>query len=91
MLSKDTGNFRISLPGSEGSPVSVYKENIMIGRLDTCDIVLDHKSVSRIHASINFRDRKYFLVNLSTSNILTLNGRPLGPQKDDVLAGGRCV
>jgi len=91
MLSKDTGNFRISLPGSEGSPVSVYKENIMIGRLDTCDIVLDHKSVSRIHASINFRDKKYFLVNLSSSNILTLNGRLLGPQKDDVLAGGDTI
>lgn len=91
MLSKDVGNFKIAFAGTGEPPRSVYKEGIFIGRLDTCEILLDHKTVSRIHAAINFRDGKYVLVNLSTSNVLTLNGRLLGPEKDDVLAGGDTI
>lgn len=91
MLSKDTGSFRISFGASAERPRTLYKEGVFIGRLDTCEIVLDHKTVSRIHAAINFRDSKYYVVNLSSSNILTLNGRLLGPQKDDVLASGDTI
>ncbi|MFZ1701398.1 MAG: FHA domain-containing protein [Pyrinomonadaceae bacterium] len=91
MLSKDAGNFTIHFAGTDAPPKKLYKEGVFIGRLDTCEIVLDHKSVSRIHAAINFREGKYVLVNLTTSNILTLNGRLLGPEKDDVLAGGDTI
>lgn len=91
MLSKDVGNFRVTFAGSGDPPKSHYKEGIFIGRLDTCEIVLDHKTVSRIHAAINFRDGRYVIVNLTSSNVLTLNGRLLGPEKDDVLAGGDTI
>ncbi len=86
-----TGNFTISFADIDRDTINIAKDGIFIGRLDTCEIVLDHKSVSRIHAAINFRDGKYFLVNLSSSNVLTLNGRLLGPQKDDVLADGDTI
>ena len=33
---------------------SVEKDGILIGRLGTCDLVLDHTMVSRVHAGINF-------------------------------------
>jgi|CXWL01.1.fsa_nt_gi pSer/pThr/pTyr-binding forkhead associated (FHA) protein len=91
MLSRESGNFKIAFAASGEPARSVYKDGIQIGRLDTCDVILDHKTVSRIHAAINFRDGKYVLVNLSSSNILTLNGRALGPQKDDVLASGDTI
>ncbi|MGE3465299.1 MAG: FHA domain-containing protein [Pyrinomonadaceae bacterium] len=91
MLSKETGTFSVEFAGSDEPVKKFYKEGIFIGRLGTCEIVLDHKSVSRIHAAINFRDKKYVLVNLTSSNILTLNGRLLGPEKDDVLAGGDTI
>ena len=91
MLSREAGNFKIAFAASGEMARTVYKDGIQIGRLDTCDIILDHKTVSRIHAAINFRDERYILVNLSSSNILTLNGRALGPQKDDVLAGGDTI
>ena len=77
-MSQDTGKFTISFSDLEKPTFSIGKDGIFIGRLDTCEIVLDHKTVSRIHAGINFRDGKYFVVNLSTSNVLTLNGRLLG-------------
>jgi len=90
MLSKELGKFTIILPTSV-EPQTRYKEGILIGRLDTCDIILDHSTVSRIHAGINFRDDKYVLVNLSATNVLTINGRLLAPQKSDVLAGGDTI
>ncbi|NOT46663.1 MAG: FHA domain-containing protein, partial [Acidobacteria bacterium] len=63
----------------------------LIGRLAECEIVLDHKSVSRIHATIIYRNSKYFLINLSSSNILTVNGRRLEAKKGDVLADGDTI
>jgi predicted CXXCH cytochrome family protein len=90
-MARDTGQFHISFAESSAAPAVLEKDGIFIGRLDTCEVVLDDKAVSRIHAGINFRESKYFLVNLSSSNILTLNGRPLGPQQSDVLADGDVI
>ena len=90
-MSQENGKFTISFADLTIPNVSADKDGIFIGRLDTCEIRLDHNSVSRIHAGINFRDSKYFLINLSSSNVLTLNGRVLRPQKDDVLADGDTI
>lgn len=90
-MARDTGQFNISFADGSAPQAVVDKDGIFIGRLETCELVLDDKAVSRIHAGINFRESKYFLVNLSSANILTLNGRPLGPQKSDVLAGGDVI
>ncbi len=81
----------VSFKGSDEPEHEIIKDGIFIGRLDTCEIVLDHKAVSRIHAGINFRGGKYFLSNLTTANVLTINGRSLGPKKEDVLAGGDVI
>ena len=70
---------------------SVEKDGILIGRLGTCDLVLDHTMVSRVHAGINFDHSDYELVNLSKKNTLMLNGSSLGPQKTDVLADGDTI
>lgn len=91
MLSKDVGNFTVISSGSDEPPKSFYKEGIRIGRLATCEILLDHETVSRIHAAINFIDGQYVLSNLSSANILSLNGRMLRPQQTDVLASGDTI
>src|SRR5687768_15946063 len=89
-MNEDTGQFRIvsdsSLPGR-----AVRQDRILIGRLETCDVVLDDPTVSRIHAGITFNDSQYILANLSTSNVLTLNGRVLGPKESDVLTDGDTI
>src|SRR5688572_1236881 len=90
-MSETTGKFTLRFDDRDAPPRSVEKDGIFIGRLDTCEIVLDHKTVSRVHAGINFNDENYSIVNLSASNVLTLNGRRLGPQKSDVLADGDTI
>lgn len=73
-------------------PTRVYEQDgIFLGRLGTCEIVLDHTSVSRIHAAINYRDGRYTVANVSASNVMTLNGRLLASQKSDVLADGDTI
>ena len=89
MLKGEKGNFTIKFGDPE--PWTLYKEGVRLGRLDTCDIVLDDKTVSRIHAAINFADGQYELVNLSAANAVTLNGRLLPAQRTDVLADGDTI
>ena len=90
-MAEKTGKFTVSFADLDSETAAFAADGIKIGRLDTCKIVLDHTAVSRIHAGINFQDSKFLLVNLSTSNVLTLNGRLLGPQKSDVLADGDTI
>jgi predicted CXXCH cytochrome family protein len=90
-MSQENGKFTISFADLDKDTVAVQRDGIFIGRLERCEISLDHTSVSRIHAGINYLDSKYTLVNLSSSNVLTLNGRLLGPQKSDVLADGDTI
>jgi pSer/pThr/pTyr-binding forkhead associated (FHA) protein len=90
-MAQKTGKFTIVYSDARNTPKVYQKESVFIGRLMSNDIVLDHKTVSRIHAGINFRDSRYELINLSSSGKITLNGRPLGPQKNDILADGDTI
>jgi hypothetical protein len=90
-MNQRTGKFAISHVDLGIKSRVVEQDSIYLGRLDTCNIVLNHKTVSRIHAGINFADSRYVLSNLSSSNALTLNGRLLRPQKSDVLADGDTI
>jgi hypothetical protein len=91
MLTQEPGKFTLRFVDSDAPPKKLYKEGIFIGRLDACELVLDARTVSRIHARVNFRDSRYTLVNVSSSNVLTLNGRRIGPQGEDVLADGDVI
>jgi len=88
---EETGQFRIVAARSAAAPQNIRKDRILIGRLDTCDIILDDPTVSRVHAGITFNDSRYTLSNLSTSNVLTLNGRLLASKGSDVLTDGDTI
>lgn len=85
------GKFRITYAGSAMPPVAFEKDAVVFGRLKSCDVVLDHLAVSRVHAGINLLESTYYLINLSSSNIVTLNGRQLAPQSTDVLSDGDVI
>jgi hypothetical protein len=89
-MSEETGKFTIAY-ADRSKPRAFERDSIYLGRLDTCEVVLDHKSVSRIHAGISFQDEEYSLANLSASNVLTLNGRRLTSKQSGVLADGDTI
>src|SRR5204863_1836178 len=55
-------------------PVTIVAEGVLIGRLPTCELLLNHPSVSRLHAGITFVEGDYYLRNLRTGNPILLNG-----------------
>ncbi len=85
------GKFTIAYVDNSAAPVTVEKDALVLGRLQSCDVVLNHRAVSRVHAGINRVEAEYFLINLSTSNSLTLNGKLLDSEEADVLADGDII
>lgn len=58
-------------------PVTIVAEGILIGRLPTCELLLNHPSVSRLQAGITNVAGDYYIRNFRSGNPILLNGRKL--------------
>ncbi|HYX27060.1 MAG TPA: FHA domain-containing protein, partial [Pyrinomonadaceae bacterium] len=68
-------------------PVTIETEGLLVGRLPTCELLLNHPSVSRLHAGITCDDEgAYYIRNLRPSNPIMLNGAKL--EEYEALAPG---
>ncbi len=67
---------------------TLVTEGLHIGRLTDNDLVLNHPTVSRLHAGINQISGRFYIVNLSGSNATTLNGRVIPFDETDAIASG---
>jgi hypothetical protein len=54
------------------------ESEMLVGRHDTCDVVLEDPAVSRRHAQLRFRDGRWILQDLESTNGTTVNGVPVG-------------
>lgn len=70
---------------------TLVTEGLRIGRLSDNDIVLNHPTVSRLHAGINEVGGRFYIVNISGSNATTLNGRVIPFDEADALASGDVI
>jgi pSer/pThr/pTyr-binding forkhead associated (FHA) protein len=70
---------------------TLVTEGLRVGRSPECDIVLNHPTVSRLHAGINEVGGRFYIVNLSGSNATTLNGRVIPFDVADALANGDVI
>jgi pSer/pThr/pTyr-binding forkhead associated (FHA) protein len=50
-------------------------DQLLLGRHGECDVVLEHLSVSRRHARLSFRDGRWVLRDLDSTNGTRVNGR----------------
>src|SRR5438105_14204669 len=67
-------------------PVTIIDDGILIGRLPTCHLLLNHPSVSRLHAGITNADGDFYIRNLRPSNPILLNGAPI--ERYEALSAG---
>lgn len=58
-------------------PVTIVSEGLLAGRLPTCELLLNHPSVSRLHAGITSAAGDYYIRNLRPGNPIMLNGAKL--------------
>jgi hypothetical protein len=56
-------------------PVTIITDGLLLGRLQECELLLNHPSVSRAQAGIKLIDDSYFLFGLRPSNPVMLNGK----------------
>lgn len=72
------GGFILELTHSvqvdDGLKYLVIKE-LTVGRSDTCDIKIEDKKISRIHAKFNIVDDELFITDLDSSNGTFVNGK----------------
>jgi hypothetical protein len=61
----------------------------VIGRSSSCDVVLDHPSVSRRHAMLWCQDERVLCVDLGSSNGTTVDSAPVGSAPVSVEEGSR--
>lgn len=69
-------------------PVTLSTPALRVGRQLDCEILLNHPTVSRLHAGINEIDGRFYLINLSASHPVTLNGRLIELNEPEALADG---
>lgn len=72
-------------------PTTLVADGLKIGRLPTCELVLNHPTVSRLHAGINEADGRFYIYNFSHSSGTTLNGRIVPIEAAEALAAGDVV
>src|SRR6267154_6085202 len=72
-------------------PKTVLSDGLRIGRVPDSDVWLNHPTVSRLHAGINRIEGYFYLINLSASSAMTLNGRAVPFNEAEALAEGDVV
>jgi hypothetical protein len=90
-MNLNKGKFKIIRADTSAAAVTLEKDGVVLGRLQSGDVVLNHPAVSRVHAGINRVGDDYYLINLSVSNSLTLNRKLLASEQADVLASGDII
>jgi pSer/pThr/pTyr-binding forkhead associated (FHA) protein len=61
-----------------GETYALDRREVIIGRTDENDIVVNHRSISRNHAKIIFRDDAFTIIDLASSNGVKVNGEVYG-------------
>jgi anti-anti-sigma factor len=79
----------VQMGGSKGRPVPVDAPRFLIGRQPDCQLRLGSRMVSKLHAAIERRDGRVFLVDLGSTNGTILNGRALRGKEAEIHHGDR--
>jgi len=81
-----------------GEPVTFVLEGecYVVGRDSACDVVVDEPLVSRLHARLERRGTRWFVVDQGSTNFTRVNGVvvsewPLAPGDEVRFARARCV
>jgi len=86
-----TSQFVITREDLNVDAVTLVTDGLKVGRLPSCELVLNHPTVSRLHAGINEAGGRFYLYNFSHSSGTTLNGRVVPTEFAEVIADGDVV
>lgn len=67
-------------------PITIITDGLLIGRLNECELLLNHPTVSRVQAGIKAIEGNYYVFNLRPANPVILNGKAV--EQNEALASG---
>jgi pSer/pThr/pTyr-binding forkhead associated (FHA) protein len=90
-MQTQTSKFNIIREDLNVDPTTLVTDGLKIGRSPSCELVLNHPSVSRLHAGINEAGGRFYIFNFSHSSGTAINGRIVAIESAEVLADGDVV
>ena len=80
------------IPQGGGDPIPLLKRELLVGRRESCDIVLRFANVSAHHCKLVVRDGYWYVVDQNSRNGTKVNGAPVDDKRldpGDILAVAR--
>jgi len=74
-------NLTFILLNGEVIKKSVQKKSFVIGRSNTCDIVMPLEGVSRQHCQVEVEEGNLFITDLGSTNGVLINGEKVVPHQ----------
>ena len=65
----------VLIPLDGGNPVELQRDLVVVGRQSSCDLRLDHKSISKLHCVLVKTDGTLLLRDLGSTNGCRVNGQ----------------
>ena len=62
------------IPVGGGDVIPLFESNLLVGRRESCDIVLRFSNVSAHHCELHFKDGYWFVQDLKSRNGIKVNG-----------------
>ena len=75
-------------PVAGGDLIELTLDEVVVGRRDSCDLVLSHPNVSSVHCRLAFRMGKWIVEDLRSSNGVKVNGDRIPPNAPRPLSPG---
>ena len=64
--------------------LEIHKTPFIIGRGGSCDVVIDHDSISRQHCKVELVNGEFLITDLNSKNGVILDEKKLEPRKPTV-------
>jgi adenylate cyclase len=81
------------VPVGGGDPIPLIRDNLVLGRRETCDIPLRFPNISGRHAELQFRNGYWYIKDLNSTNGIKVNGNRVQEKilhpKDEISIGKR--
>ncbi|MCL2742959.1 MAG: FHA domain-containing protein [Planctomycetaceae bacterium] len=71
------------IPVSGGDPIPLRKQDLTVGRHDSCDIVLSYSNVSSKHCRLVLSAGYWYILDLRSTNGVKLNGKRVTDRRVD--------
>lgn len=79
------------IPSDGGDPIRLEQAKLTVGRLDECDITLEHSSISALHCELFVEGGYWFVRDQNSTNGVRVNGQRLDPESQQRLEPGATV